>query len=118
MLYFPVKIGVIKRHIHAQWSILLSHEWMSYSIDDIEPSDEPLQRGSGKFLIIHGSYQNRVYCRRLAKCILNKFGNNKVECLSVDLRGHGDSFCDDYEPPHNIEAACDDILTLNSPCSI
>ena len=118
--------NVIKRQVHAVWSVLLSHEWI-YS--DVNNNDEPYcisdephidrKNGTSTILMIHDSHQNRQAFRKLAFALLSSSSSVSVskkpsayQCLLVDVRGHGDSDIDDYESPHTINACTDDILDL------
>ena len=119
--------NVIKRQVHAVWSVLLSHEWIYSDINNNdEPyciSDEPYidrKNGTSTILMIHDSHQNRQAHRKLAFALLSSSSSSRsvskehgsYQCLLVDVRGHGDSDIDDYESPHTINACTDDILDL------
>lgn len=82
-------------------------------------SEEPNLKNdyNSTVLLIHGNYQSRIYCRELATQLLNGAQDSSLQCLSIDLRGHGDSEESDYDPPHTVVSACDDILTLISTLS-
>ena len=124
--------NVIKRQVHAVWSVLLAHEWI-YS--DVNNNDEPYcisdephidrKNGTSTILMIHASHQNRQAFRKLAFALLSSSLSSSssssssvskkpsaYQCLLVDVRGHGDSDIDDYESPHTINACTDDILDL------
>ena len=119
--------NIIKKSVHAAWSVLLSHEWIynnTNNSNNNEPyiiSDEPCYNKKKDFntksiLMIHDHHQNRQYMRKLAFGLLS-VSSSSYQCLLLDLRGHGDSDIDDYAPPHDLPAAVDDIIDLISGIS-
>lgn len=102
--------------MHAVWKILPSYEWIYYhnTIKEIAIFDEPLEYPTkATCLLIHGEERNRSSMRSLAREISSH--NNNIECLLIDIRGHGDSDGDDYSKPHNINACVEDIVELVLP---
>lgn len=115
--------GRSTRFVHAIWSVLPSHEWISLdSRGKVVISDEPMvpcakqDHNPPCTLLVHDLYSNKNACRQLAEKILETYfaSGNRAQCLLVDIRGHGYSDGDDYSKPHSIDAAVGDIADLIS----
>lgn len=64
-------------------------------------------------LCLHGEQMNRSHLRQMAYNIAkDNTEGSEYQVLSPDLRGHGDSDIDGYEPPHDVDTSCRDVQDL------
>jgi len=100
--------------------VLLDYDWTYQSGDTghtvIEEEPAIVAKGSQPLLTvlaIHDAGATRSSTRCLSEALLkNESVSKRVQILSLDLRGHGNSEATDYSPPHTIKAAAGDIMDL------
>lgn len=63
-------------------------------------------------MIIHGAFGSLYDTRATAMKIIENSTPLNCQCLIVDLRGHGSSDIDDYEEPHSVLNAVNDVMEV------
>mmetsp|Transcript_13720 Transcript_13720/g.18043 ORF Transcript_13720/g.18043 Transcript_13720/m.18043 type:complete len:324 (+) Transcript_13720:68-1039(+) len=127
---FRSKSGIPFRQLHAQWSVLLSHEWYCPEIQssgdvEVEITDEPFVGTKQEedimetILMVHGVHGKKEDMHDLAKALVEQSKCDELyQVVSCDLRGHGESSADDYAEPHTVQSAAGDIVELVSACCL